>query len=46
MYFEIIFITLFVAFNIIDFYYLAVVILAIAILAYQAVEPHVRGEKE
>ena len=42
LWFELIFLTLFVGLNIIDYYYLAVVILVLAILLYQAIEPNLR----
>jgi len=42
LYFEIIFMALFVGLNIIDYYYLAVVILIAAILVYRAIEPSLK----
>ena len=46
LYFELIFLTLFISFNVIEYYYLSVVILVLAILIFRAIEPELKGENQ
>lgn len=45
LYFELIFLTLFVGLNIIDFYWLAIVIFVLSILIYRAIEPRIKEKR-
>lgn len=46
LYFETMLLIFFVAFGVIDFFYLSIAVLFIAIIIYQAIEPSFRGEKQ
>lgn len=46
LYFETYILLYFVAFGVIDFFYLSIAILFIAIIVYQSVIPQIRGDNE
>lgn len=46
LYFELAFLTLFIGLNVIEYYYLSIVILVLAILIYRAVAPEIEKRRE
>jgi len=46
LYFEIIFLFLFIGLNVIEYYYLSLAILFLAIVIYRSIAPRLKGESE